>query len=830
MNKRRIKSVLIPCAIFALLFSATSCAPRRGEAQKTPTDPGWPRIVVTDEAEIVIFQPQVDTWESYLKLEGWIAIEVTLKGSDTPVIGSVRLSAETETDFEKRTVLAHNKAIQEVNIETNDKELVQKIDTMLRALEMSPEVIALDRVLAMAAEQEITVEQTEVSVDPPKIFYSKVPAVLVVLDGDPLWSSVENTDLKYAVNTNWDLFLHEETGTHYLLNEATWLMATALGESWTPAEKLPEGFAKIPEDENWAEVRANVPGSKIDTKRIPTVFVSTMPAELIITDGEPVFAHIGKTNLRMITNTESDVFQHKGDNYYYYLVSGRWFRARSLEGPWAFATDKLPADFAQIPEDHAKAYVLASVPGTSQANEAVIQAQIPQTAEINIKEAEENIAISYDGEPEFTSIEGTDMSYAVNTQSDVVYVNNTYYLCSNAAWFYSPYAHGPWRVCTVVPPVIYRIPPRYPVHHVTYVRVYGYSSSTVIYGYTGGYMGIYVSFGVPCYGTGWYYRPYYRYHPHYRYPIYYPYPHTYGARVRYNPYVGHYTRSATVYGPYGGAGRYASYNPRTGTYVRGRAAWGPSGGTKEAVAYNPRTGTRAGTKQSYNQYAQWGKSALVTKQGEWAKAKHYTDSKGTRHGFETSRGTKGAGYVGKDTRGAVVKRGEDLYVGKDGKVFKRDENGWHKNEGGKWTAAPVQPAQRPSAQQMPKAVQRPVAPAQAPSQQPTPPQRPAQTPTRPPAATQRPATPAQTPIRPPTATQRPATPSQTPARQPAAVQRPQTGVQPRQQTNPQHLNQSYDARNRGAQRTQQYNTYQQQQRTSPTPRQQPQRTSGARGR
>ena len=32
---------------------------------------------------------------------------------------------------------------------------------------------------------------------------------MVNLDGDPIWSPIKENDLKYAVNTNWDLFQHE---------------------------------------------------------------------------------------------------------------------------------------------------------------------------------------------------------------------------------------------------------------------------------------------------------------------------------------------------------------------------------------------------------------------------------------------------------------------------------------------------------------------------------------------------------------------------------------------------------------------------------------------
>ena len=53
---------------------------------------------------------------------------------------------------------------------------------------------------------------------------------------------------------------------------------------------------------------------------------------------------------------------------YYILISGRWFRGESLQGPWGFvAGSELPPDFAKIPLDNPKSTVLASVPGTPQA-------------------------------------------------------------------------------------------------------------------------------------------------------------------------------------------------------------------------------------------------------------------------------------------------------------------------------------------------------------------------------------------------------------------------------------------------------------------------------
>jgi len=63
------------------------------------------------------------------------------------------------------------------------------------------------------------------------------------------------------------------------------------------------------------------------------------------------------------------------------------------------------------------------------------------------------------------------LSYATNADADVIKVGETYYLCLNAIWFSSSSPTGPWAIVTVVPDVIYTIPPSSPVYHVTYAKV-----------------------------------------------------------------------------------------------------------------------------------------------------------------------------------------------------------------------------------------------------------------------------------------------------------------------------------------------------------------------
>ena len=102
------------------------------------------------------------------------------------------------------------------------------------------------------------------------------------------------------------------------------------------------------------------------------------------------------------------------DQEYYVLVSGRWFRARSFDGPWENVSNAaLPSDFAKIPESHPKGTALVSVAGTPQAREAVLANTIPQTATVTRSAA--TLSPRYDGEPQFKLIAGTPLQYAVNS-------------------------------------------------------------------------------------------------------------------------------------------------------------------------------------------------------------------------------------------------------------------------------------------------------------------------------------------------------------------------------------------------------------------------------
>src|SRR5207302_1724052 len=102
------------------------------------------------------------------------------------------------------------------------------------------------------------------------------------------------------------------------------------------------------------------------------IVVATDPTELIVTNGNPQFTAVpgdAGGQLLYASNTASDLFINQADQRYYVLLSGRWYSAGSLQGPWQFVpSDHLPPAFAQIPADSPKASVLSFVAGTNQAH------------------------------------------------------------------------------------------------------------------------------------------------------------------------------------------------------------------------------------------------------------------------------------------------------------------------------------------------------------------------------------------------------------------------------------------------------------------------------
>ena len=532
-------------AAHPVLFAQAAAAPAAGSA--APQDK-WPRQFTAAGGNTAsLYAPQLDSWDG--RTIAWhAAVSIAAPGAKEPTFGVMFASAKTDVDKTTRLVTLTDLQVTKVNFPSAASAADSYLAAFRAAMAKKKVVtIALDRLeanLAILQEQKKG-ESQPLRNDPPKIVFSSVPATLILIDGEPVWRPVEKTGLDRVLNTS-PILLRDKAGAIYLHLFDGWMQSASLQGPWTvaktPPASLSAAYKVILDTKSGDPLTGGVPDDPDSkdaerptlSKVVPVVYVATAPTELIVTDGAPNWVHLDGTQLLYVKNTTGRVFKNIVDQKTYVLLSGRWFSAPSSEGPWAYvAFDALPKDFAAIPDDSPMENVKASVPGTQQAQEAVVSNSVPQTAAVSVPETKPQ-PVKVDGAPQMKPIDGTSLQYVVNASSPIIMVTpSAYYLCQNGIWFVGASPAGPWRVATSVPAAIYSIPPSSPVYNVTYVRIYDTTPTVVYVGYTPGYQGAIVYNGCVVYGTGYYYTPWIG-------TVWYGPPVTYGfgIAIGYSPWTG----------------------------------------------------------------------------------------------------------------------------------------------------------------------------------------------------------------------------------------------------------------------------------------------------
>ncbi|MGC4016486.1 MAG: hypothetical protein QM755_18485 [Luteolibacter sp.] len=365
------------------------------ESEGPPEDPGWPRVIEKDGSKLTAYQPQIDDWSDYRTLRARFAFTLDTPDKD-PVIGVANITGETTADLDSRTVLIRNLTITDARFPSLSEDEANKLETALKAkFPKKSLTVSLDRLLAGTKISHENLKTVKVQMDPPPIFVSTSPALLLLVEGKPVLAPIEKTGLQFVVNTNWDLLFDPKTSTYYLLSGDEWLSSTTLDNGWTIAGGLPEAIKQLPSDDNWKHVKESLPWAAKKGMILPKVFFTDKPAELVSFEGEPSWRSIAGTSLSWATNTDGHVFRDSSDGKIYCLFSGRWFSSPKLGETWVYAGNDLPDDFLQIPANDPCSDVLASVPGAVEAEDAVLLAGVPVQATIKKKEAQAKAKVVY---------------------------------------------------------------------------------------------------------------------------------------------------------------------------------------------------------------------------------------------------------------------------------------------------------------------------------------------------------------------------------------------------------------------------------------------------
>jgi hypothetical protein len=680
----RTPALLTGALLCALALSTPVHAQDAQDAQEPETR--WPREINSPSAKIVIYQPQLESFDD-VTLKARSAVSVTA-GDKEPVFGAAWFTASVAVDRENNEVTLLDVAVTRAKFpNATDAQIVTFREIVEAEIPKWDLKLSLDQLVAsMAAVEKEKAASAKLNHTPPEIIFSKKPAVLVMIDGDPILRDVDGQKLKTVLNTPFFIVQDGVTGVFYLKGAEAWYSGRdALGpysamRSDPPASVVDLAGQRVSEpspEEAGAAQEAVADEGGPTTPVIPEVIVRTKPAEVIQTNGEPDFAPVEGTSLLYLKNSEDDVIMHIDTQEYYVLIAGRWYASKALDkNDWRYVSgDKLPTDFTKIPAGSDMADVRSNIPGTPEADEAIMDNQIPQTAMVDRKTA--TLDVSYDGDPKFEAIPGTKMQYAVNTDKSVLLIDGKYYCCDTAIWFQSPAPKGPWTVCVDVPKQVQDIPPESPVYNVKYVYVYDHTPDVVYVGYTPAYYGSYIYGGCVVYGTGFYYHPWYG-------AYYYPRPVTYGFGVHYNPWTGWGFSYGVSYGWFHvGVSTYGGF-------------WG-AGGYHYGYHHGYAHGYHRGYHQGYNRgYA-----------AGWA-AGHNAGARPQPYKRDAYR-TRPTGVqpttdrvTNRPATGQPAARPNNVYADKSGNVYRRDSNqGWQKNTQDGWKGtggSSSRPAGKPAAQ------------------------------------------------------------------------------------------------------------------------------------
>jgi hypothetical protein len=630
-------------------------------SQAADRDLGWPREVTAENAKILMYQPQIESFKGDI-LSGRAAVSVTMKDSVNPVFGVVWMDSKVSVDKDARTVDILEITVTNVRFpnatEENEKSLSALLEKDIPTWDLT---LSLDRLLVSL---ELVDKESNASKnlknDPPIIIYETTASLLITIDGDPILQDIENTSLKSVVNTPFFLLYDTKGKKYYLKGGSIMWAANDLKGEWKTTTNPPKEVVELAKQYD-EQINEDQEGLDMLKEEIPKIIVATEPTELVTTDGDIEFAPISNTDLLYVENSDSELFLDIDSQEYFILISGRWYKSSSLLGPWSYvASDQLPETFKNIPPDSPKSGVLSSVAGTEQANDAVLDSYIPETSAIDRNDA--SLEVTYDGDPEWEYIEDTDMEYAVNTSFSVIKYEDFYYCCNEAVWYQSENEEGPWVVCVDVPEEIHTIPPSCPIYNVKYVYVYDHTPTVVYVGYYPGYAGSYVYGPTIVYGTGWYYRPWYG---HY----YYPRAVTWGFGVHYNPYTGWgFSFGLRFGGPHlwMGFGWHSYYR---------RGYWGARGyrgGYRRGYRHGYRSGYNAGRRDA-NRRNMYGNQNQRNNNV-------YNKKDNVKRNKDMPRQTD------RKKTDFSSKNKNNVYADKNGNVHKKTKDGWQQKDKSGWSS------------------------------------------------------------------------------------------------------------------------------------------------
>src|SRR5712691_10576249 len=162
----------------------------------------WPRQFEDNGIKVSIFKPSIEKWEG-TDFETRSAVAVTPAGSNAPIYGVFWMKARADVDKAARIVTLNDITITRANFPSVPALQSAYLSLIRKHVPLASKTIALDHLEAGYAISEAVKKARAVPVknDPPRIIYSITPALLVLVDGPPVFRSVPDLNLERVINT-----------------------------------------------------------------------------------------------------------------------------------------------------------------------------------------------------------------------------------------------------------------------------------------------------------------------------------------------------------------------------------------------------------------------------------------------------------------------------------------------------------------------------------------------------------------------------------------------------------------------------------------------------
>ena len=192
----------------------------------------------------------------------------------------------------------------------------------------------------------------------------------------------------------------------------------------------------------------------------PKIVMSSSPAMLVFIDGKAVIGRFEETSLERVINTKVLMLKDK-ETYYLRLFDG-WMESDSLTGGWKVSKDQ-PRESAKALEWAKETRVVDLLEGPSDPESEVEKPSLSKGPVPKVVVATEPTELLVtEGEPEYVSIEGTQLSYVENTTGHIFKhtSQNRIYVLVSGRWFYAQGTDGPWTFIKggQLPPDFVKIP------------------------------------------------------------------------------------------------------------------------------------------------------------------------------------------------------------------------------------------------------------------------------------------------------------------------------------------------------------------------------------